>query len=133
MRLNLHKDQMKFTYHWNSGLTAHLHEEVVKTAQRQFEEKLANSEHQMKWAIQRRRDTSASVAEKHQARQCLKNIRENLNQDYTKLIQVGERMDLKMEVENQINFVYPFLAGVCRRAQGKRINYKSNNNLKSKR
>lgn len=72
------------------GTASELHRQTVDRAQRRFEEQLANSERELRWAMKQRRDYSSSSIEKRQAKQQLENLRTTLSSDYAQLIQVGK-------------------------------------------
>jgi len=80
---------LKIHFYW-LGTASELHRQTVDRAQRRFEQKLANSERELRWAVTQRRDHSSSPAEKRQATQHIQHLRSTLNNDYNQLVQVGE-------------------------------------------
>lgn len=91
-----------------------MHRQIVDRAQRRFEQQLAKSEHELNWAMRRRRDLSASSTEKRQANECLKNLRTTLNHDYTEMIQVGELLlwsarEVRRTSKTQLIFIQAYV------------------------
>jgi len=77
-------------FHFWLGVSSELHRQTVDHAQRRFEQQLADSERELRWAVRQRRDQSSSPDEKRQATHHLQQLRATLNNDYSHLIQVGK-------------------------------------------
>ena len=103
-------------------MASEIHRQTVDRAQRRFEQQLADSERELRWAVRQRRDQSSSPAEKRQATHQLQQLRTNLNNDYSQLIHVGELFfplslspTLHRNLRKRISIVITFLPGLCSR------------------